>query len=110
VRDLYGTFHQKAYFWAVPAIYVNAAGCRNIKSDPLGVARVTVEVHDCTTGKRVFHRDLISENRFHETSLSEAARLALTDVLQKLRNETAGSLTPPSAPSPPEDARPSTAP
>ncbi len=91
LRDLYGTRHEKSYLWILPTPWVGAAGWDRKRTDPLGVARLVVRVRDCANGAIAFERDLRSENRFVHATLSEAAGLALTDVLQILRNETLSS-------------------
>ena len=58
-------------------------------------------MRDCATGAVVFEGDLRSENRFVHATLSEAAGLALTDVLQKFRNETLSTSPTPYVPDPP---------
>jgi len=97
LEHLYGTRHQNAYLLLVPAIYVNAIGWDNEKTDPLGVAHIALDVHDCASARPVFHRDFAVENRYPGVALSEAARLALEDLLQQLRNETAGTPQSPDA-------------
>ncbi|MDP3938553.1 MAG: hypothetical protein Q8R92_10510 [Deltaproteobacteria bacterium] len=89
LRHLYGTLHQNAYLLLIPAIYVNAVGWDNEKTDPLGVAHIAIDVHDCATASPVFHREFAVENRYPGVALSEAARFAFEDLLQQLRNETA---------------------
>jgi hypothetical protein len=84
IRDLYGTLHQRTFI----AFVWYAAAWEHDKSDPLGVARVILRVFDCAGGAVVFERDIRSENRYPKQTLSEAANLALADLLQRLRNDT----------------------
>lgn len=98
IRDLYGTRHQQTYF--MYAWWAAAWGHK--KTDPLGVARLVVRVQDCANGSVVFERDLRSENRYVKSTLSEAANLSLTDILQKLRNETLTVPATPYVPTPEE--------
>ena len=102
LHDLYGTLHEKSYFWILPTPWAAAAGWDRKRTDPLGVVRLVVQVRDCATGAIVFERDLRSENRYAHATLSQAAGLALTDVLQKLRNETLSAPATPYVPVPEE--------
>jgi hypothetical protein len=101
IRDLYGTLHQRTFF--VFAWY--AAAWDHEKTDPLGVARVIIRVFDCASGATVFERDIRSENRYKKAKLSEAANLALTDLLQRLRNDTLTIPATPYVPAPEEYRR-----
>jgi hypothetical protein len=101
ILDLYATQHESTYLFLVYGFVVYAGGWNHKLSDPLGVARVQIQVWDCETGQTIFERDLRSENRFSKIPLSQAANLALTDVLQKLHNEVL-PLAPSPAPTPEE--------
>jgi hypothetical protein len=103
--DLYGTRHEKSYLWIVPTPWAGAAGWDRKRTDPLGVARLIVRVRDCASGALVFERDIRSENRYVHATLPEAAGLALTDVLQKLRNEILPAPAASQAPVPAEHRR-----
>jgi hypothetical protein len=105
LKDLYGTLHEKSYLWILPTPWAGAAGWNRKRSDPLGVARLVLRVRDCASGALVFDRDLRSENRYVHATLSEAAGLALTDVLQKLRNEMLPNSAAPYVPAPAEYRR-----
>ena len=102
LHDLYGTRHEKSYLWILPTPWAGAAGWDRKRTDPLGVARLIVRVRDCASGALVFKRDIRSENRYVHATLPEAAGLALTDVLQKLRNEILPAPAAPQAPLPAE--------
>lgn len=108
LHDLYGTLHQNAYLLLIPAIYVNAIGWDNEKTEPLGVARLTIDIHECQEGRLVFHRDLAVENHYPGVTLSEAAKLSFEDLLQRLRNETTSfaAPAPSTAPPPPRPSGP----
>jgi len=105
LKDLYGTLHEKSYLWILPTPWAGAAGWNRKRSDPLGVARMILRVRECASGALVFDRDFRSENRYVHATLSEAASLALTDLLQKLRNEMLPTSPAPYVPAPAEYRR-----
>lgn len=83
VNDLYGTLYQRSYLYLTPIIF----GWSNQRSVPTGVARVTLEVYDCQLGQSVYRRELRSEKQLSEGTVSDAARIALADLLQQVANE-----------------------
>lgn len=84
VDDLYATLHQRAYLLLIPTPWLAGASWENRKSDPIGVARVTLRVRDCVSGANVVEREFRSEDRYLTPNLAEAARRALENVLDDI--------------------------
>lgn len=90
VQDLYGTLHQRSYLLIVPTPWAAGATWDSDKTDPIGVARIIVQIYDCAKNERVFEREYSSEQRSPGATMAQAAKLALNDVLQKLGDTFSG--------------------
>lgn len=88
IESLYGTLRQKFELLIIPMPFVSISLWGNAKSDAVGVASVDIAVFDCEKSKVVYQRSLTSSRRYPEITISEAAKLALEDALERLRNET----------------------
>ncbi len=89
IESLYGTIRQRAYFGILPIPFLTLIGFANSASDPLGVIELDLEILDCGTRRSVYRRRITRQLRFPEETPSHAVRLALTDILQQVQNETA---------------------
>lgn len=88
IRALYGMLRQRFELLLIPAPFIGFFLWRNDKSDARGVADLDIEVWDCARGRYAYQRRLRSLEQEAEATISEAAKLALDDAMQRLRNET----------------------
>lgn len=72
----------------MPLPFVSLIGFGNSQSDALGVVALDLEIVECSTRQSVYRRRITRQLRFPEESPTTAARLALFDVLEQIRNET----------------------
>ena len=81
IHHLYGAVRQRAWFFLLINPWMLGVLSGNDVGDPVGVARVTLRLHDCGSGETVLERRFVSEGLYPRLSPSVAAQRAFDDLI-----------------------------
>ncbi|MGH0031556.1 MAG: hypothetical protein ACQGVC_17320 [Myxococcota bacterium] len=84
IHHLYGAVRQRAWLFIIPTPWVQGMFSGNDVGDPVGVARLSLRVHDCRSGDQVVSERFVSEGLFPRLSPSAAAQRAFDDLIRDM--------------------------
>jgi hypothetical protein len=103
IHHLYGAVRQRSWVLFLPVPWFPAWATGNQVGDPVGVARLSLRVHDCRGGAEIVSRRFVSEGLFPRLSASAAAQRAFDELMREMAGLSRADPSQPSQAAPPGD-------